>query len=103
MRFPHHQSNEVLVHAFIEWLDPNTKILLDLAVGGQSLEKTYAKLFTFLNRISQGNLKWNEGGMDLWYRNCSYARGRFFYRQIGAIQNMISNYSNNLALGQQPA
>jgi len=59
----HHQSNEVLVHTFIEGLEPNTKILLDSAAGGQALEKTYAKLFTLLNRISQGNPEWNGGGM----------------------------------------
>jgi len=58
----HHQANEVLVHTFIEGLEPNTKILLDSAAGGQALEKTYAELFTLLNRISQGNPEWNGGG-----------------------------------------
>ncbi|KAK4727095.1 hypothetical protein R3W88_032012 [Solanum pinnatisectum] len=29
----HHQANEVLVHTFIEGLEPNTKILLDSTVG----------------------------------------------------------------------
>ncbi|KAH0636433.1 hypothetical protein KY289_036348 [Solanum tuberosum] len=58
----HHQANEVLVHTFIEGLEPNTKILLDSAASGQALEKTYAELFTLLNMISQGNPKWNGGG-----------------------------------------
>ncbi|XP_055803721.1 uncharacterized protein LOC129872830 [Solanum dulcamara] len=59
---PHHyQANEVLVHTFIEGLEPNTKILLDSAAGGQALEKTYDELYTLLNRISQGNSEWNGG------------------------------------------
>ena len=59
----HHQTNEVLVHTFIEGLELNTKILLDSAAGGQALEKTYTELFTLLNRISQGNPEWNGGGV----------------------------------------
>lgn len=58
----HHQANEVLVHTFIKGLESNTKILLDSAAGDQALEKTYAELFTLLNRISQGNSEWNGGG-----------------------------------------
>ena len=48
----HHQTNEVLVHTFIEGLEPNMKILLDSAVGGQALEKTYDDMYTLLNCIS---------------------------------------------------
>ncbi|XP_015164041.1 uncharacterized protein [Solanum tuberosum] len=59
----HHQSNEVLVHTFIEGLEPNTNILLDSTAGGHALKKTYAELFTLLNRISKGNSEWNGGGM----------------------------------------
>ena len=59
----HHQANEVLVHTSIEGLEPNTKILLDSAVGGQELEKTYAELYTLLNKISQGNQEWNGSGL----------------------------------------
>lgn len=55
----HHQTNKVLLHTFIEELDPYTKILLDLAVGTQALEKTYDEFYTLLNYISQGNPKWN--------------------------------------------
>ena len=63
MSYPnHHQANEVLVHIFIKRLEPNTKILLDSAAGGQALEKTYAELFTLLKRILQGNPEWNGGG-----------------------------------------
>ena len=52
LSYPHHyQANEVLVHTFIKGLEPNTKILLDFAAGGQALDKTHAKLFTLLNRI----------------------------------------------------
>lgn len=47
----HHQSNEVLVHTFIEGLERNTKIELDSAVGGHALEKTYVELYTLLNWI----------------------------------------------------
>ncbi|MCD7472679.1 hypothetical protein HAX54_013993, partial [Datura stramonium] len=32
---------------------------LESAAGGQALEKTYEELYTLLNRISQGNPKWN--------------------------------------------
>lgn len=51
----HHQENEVLVYTFIKGLEPNTKILHDLATIRQDLEKTYAKLFTLMNNISQRN------------------------------------------------
>lgn len=51
--YPHHyQSNDVLVHTFIEGLESNTKILLDSAAGGQALEKTYEELYTLPNQIS---------------------------------------------------
>ncbi|XP_049364278.1 uncharacterized protein LOC125829043 [Solanum verrucosum] len=75
----HHQSHEVLVHTFIEGPEPNTKILLDSAVGGQDLEKTYAELFTQLNKISH---KLTPSGMD---------------------ENMMNTHFSNLSLGQQPA
>ncbi|KAK4716168.1 hypothetical protein R3W88_014506 [Solanum pinnatisectum] len=48
----HYQANKVLVHTFIEGLEPNMKILLDSAAGGQALEKTYTERFTLLNIIS---------------------------------------------------
>lgn len=54
---PHyHQTNEVLVHTFIEGIEPHTKILLDSTVGGQALEKTYDELYIFLDHIARGNL-----------------------------------------------
>lgn len=59
----HHQPKEVLVHTFIKGLKPNTKILLDSAASAHALQQTYAKLFTLLNQISQGDLEWNGGGM----------------------------------------
>lgn len=66
MSFPHHhQSNEVLVHTFIEGLESNTNILLDSAACGQALQKTYAELYTLLNQISQGNLELNERELKL--------------------------------------
>lgn len=34
------QSNEVLAHTFVKALDHNTKILLDIVIGGQELELT---------------------------------------------------------------
>ncbi|XP_049382857.1 uncharacterized protein LOC125847236 [Solanum stenotomum] len=49
---------------------------------GQALEKTYAELFTLLNRISQGNPKWNGGG---------------------AKPNVMTPHFNNISLGQQQA
>ncbi|XP_015166935.1 uncharacterized protein [Solanum tuberosum] len=76
----HHQSNEVLVHTFIEGLEPNIKILLDSAADGQALKKTYGELFTLLSKISQGNPEWNGGGVK---------------------PNMMNTHFTNLALGQQ--
>ena len=64
MSCPHHrQSNDVLVHSFIEGLEPNTKSFLDLTTCVQTLGKIYVELYTFLNRISQGNLEWNGGNL----------------------------------------
>ncbi|XP_015162332.1 uncharacterized protein [Solanum tuberosum] len=103
----HHQSNEVLVHTFIEGLEPNTKILLDSTAGGHALVKTYAELFTLLNRISQGNPKWNGGGMKPVIQKTA---GMLevdiviaLTAQIAAMQNMMNTHFSNLALGQQPA
>lgn len=45
----HHQANKVLVHTIIGGLELNIKLLLDSAVGGQPLEKTYVDLFALLN------------------------------------------------------
>lgn len=62
--FPrYHQDNKVLVHTFVEGLEPNTKILLDLVAGEKDLEKTYAELYTLLNSISQGNPESNGSGL----------------------------------------
>lgn len=58
----HHQDNQVLVHTFIEGLEPNRKILPDSSARGHALEKTYEELFILLNRISKGIPKWNGGG-----------------------------------------
>ncbi|KAH0698697.1 hypothetical protein KY284_012912 [Solanum tuberosum] len=103
----HHQSNEVLVHTFIEGLESNTKILLDSVVGGQALEKTYAELFTLLNRISQGNPEWNGGGVKPVIQKTvgmlEVDVVTALTAQIAAMQNMMITHFNNLALGQQPA
>ncbi|XP_049366634.1 uncharacterized protein LOC125831500 [Solanum verrucosum] len=107
MSCPHHQSNEVLVHTFIERLEPNTKILLDSTAGGQALEKTYAELFTLLNRISQGNLEWNKGGIKHVIQKTTGMLEvdvvTALTVQIATMQNMRNTHFNNLALGQQPA
>ena len=87
---PHnHQANEVLVHTFIKGLKPNTKFLLDSAAGEQVLEKTYAELFTLLNRVcrvtpSEMKEELNRSYIRLWnvrngcsdnfsYTNCIHA------------------------------
>lgn len=41
----HHQTNDMLMHTFIEGLELTTKILMDSTVGGQALEKDYDKLY----------------------------------------------------------
>ncbi|XP_015160406.1 uncharacterized protein [Solanum tuberosum] len=102
----HHQANEVLVHTFIEGLEPNTKILLDSAAGGQALEKTYVELFTLLNKISQGNPEWNGGGAKPVIQKTvgmlEVDAVSALTAQIVAMQNMMNTHFNNLSLGQQP-
>lgn len=46
----------MLVHTFIKGSEPNTKILLNFALGGQALEKTYDELYAVLNRIAKVTL-----------------------------------------------
>ncbi|XP_055824226.1 uncharacterized protein LOC129892666 [Solanum dulcamara] len=105
---PHHyQANEVLVHTFIEGLEPNTKIFLDSAAGGQALDKTYDELYTLLNRISQGNPEWNGGNA----RSVTQKQAGMLEvdavtaltAQIAAMQNMMTTHFNTLAKGQQQA
>ncbi|XP_055800404.1 uncharacterized protein LOC129869830 [Solanum dulcamara] len=67
----HHQANKVLVYTFIEGLEPNTKILLESAIGGQALEKTYDELYTLLNHISQGNPELKGRTLGLLSKNLS--------------------------------
>ena len=96
LRCPHHhQANEVLVHTFIKGFEP----------GGQALEKTYAKLFTLLNQISQGNLEWNGGGTKPVVQKIV---GMFevdavttLTTQIVAMQNMMNTHISNLSSGHQ--
>ncbi|XP_015165453.1 uncharacterized protein [Solanum tuberosum] len=103
----HHQVNKVLVHIFIKGLEPNTKTLLDSAVGGQALEKTYAELFTFLNRISQCNPEWNGGGpktvIQKTARVLEVDAVTTLTAQIAAMQNMMTTHFSNMSLGQQQA
>lgn len=52
INFPHHhQSSDVLIHTFIEVLELNIKIFLDLIAGGQALEKIFDELYILLNWI----------------------------------------------------
>ncbi|KAH0696197.1 hypothetical protein KY289_013679 [Solanum tuberosum] len=103
----HHQANEVLVHTFIEGLEPNTKYLLDSAAGGQALEKTYAELFTSLNRISQGNPEWNGGGAKPVVQKTAGVLEMdavtALSAQIAAMQNMMTTHFSNMSPGQQQA
>jgi len=46
----------VLAHTFIEGLHPETKIVVDAAVGGQVLEKSFDKIYALLNKFSKRNL-----------------------------------------------
>ncbi|XP_075081450.1 uncharacterized protein LOC142166333 [Nicotiana tabacum] len=51
---PHHnQTNEVLAHTFIEGLHSETKIVVDVAVGGQVLEKRFDEIYVLLNKFSK--------------------------------------------------
>lgn len=49
----HHQTNSVLVHTFIESLEPYMKMLLDSTTDGQVLEKIYDELDVLLSCISK--------------------------------------------------
>ena len=98
----HHQANEVLVHTFIEALDPNTKILLNSAAGGQALEKTYDELYVLLNHISQGNPDWHG---DNSRNSTKKVAGKLdvdavttLSAQISAMQNMMNNHFSSLIL-----
>ncbi|XP_070005356.1 uncharacterized protein [Nicotiana sylvestris] len=56
---PHHnQTNGVLVHAFIEGLHPQTKIVVDVTAGGQVLEKSFDEIYALLNKFSKSNPDW---------------------------------------------
>ncbi|XP_075076522.1 uncharacterized protein LOC107774273 [Nicotiana tabacum] len=56
---PHHnQTNGVLVHAFIEGLHPQTKIVVDATAGGQVLEKSFDEIYALLNKFSKSNPDW---------------------------------------------
>lgn len=58
--FPYYYyTNEVLVHTFIQGLEPYAKIFLDSTVSGQILEKTYDELYMLMNCTSLKNPKWN--------------------------------------------
>ncbi|XP_070017086.1 uncharacterized protein LOC142172439 [Nicotiana tabacum] len=57
--YPHHnQTNEVLVHTFIEGLHPQTKIVVYAAAGGQVLEKNFDEIYALLNKFSKSNPDW---------------------------------------------
>nr|XP_009624320.1 uncharacterized protein LOC104115401 [Nicotiana tomentosiformis] len=60
---PHHnQTNEVLAHTFIEGLHSETKIVVDVAVGGQVLEKRFDEIYisTLTNKVTQMTLVINK-------------------------------------------
>ncbi|XP_049360466.1 uncharacterized protein LOC125825176 [Solanum verrucosum] len=73
--------------------------------GGQALEKTYAELFTLLNRISQGNSEWNRGRMKHVVQKTAgmleVDAMTALTAQISTMQNMMSTHFSNMALGQQ--
>nr|XP_009592613.1 uncharacterized protein LOC104089426 [Nicotiana tomentosiformis] len=57
--YPHHnQTNEVLAHTFIEGLHHETNIVVDVAVGGQVLEKGFNEIYALLNKFSKSNTDW---------------------------------------------
>ncbi|KAK4737094.1 hypothetical protein R3W88_000791 [Solanum pinnatisectum] len=108
LSFPHHhQANEVLLHTFIEGLEPNTKNLLDSAAGGQALEKTYVELFTLLNTISQDNPEWNGGGAKPIVQKTAGVLEMdavtALTAQISAMQNIMTTHFSNMSLGHQQA
>lgn len=103
---PHHyQTNEVLVHTFIEGLEPNTKILLDSTAGGQALEKTYEELVEILKRIAQENPEWLGGGSrPVVQKQAGMIEVDVvtaLAAQISSLQNLITSGFSQLQLRQQ--
>ena len=90
----------MLVHTFIEGLEPNTKSLLDSLAGGQALDNTYAELFTFLHIISQGNPEWNGGGSKLVVQKTAGMLEidvvTTLFVQIASMQNMMATHFSNM-------
>lgn len=70
------------------------------------MEKTYAKLFTLLNRISHDNPEWNGGGMKHVIQKTATMLKvdvmTALTAHIVAINNIMNTHFSNLALGQQP-
>lgn len=48
----------MLDHTFIKGLHLETKIVVDVAVGGQMLKKSFDEIYSLLNRFSKSNLDW---------------------------------------------
>lgn len=98
--------NKVLTETLIKGLDPKTKNLHESTAGQHVLEKTYVELFTHLNKISQGNPKWNKGGANpIVQKTCGMLEVDVVtikIVQLVAMENMRITDFNNISLGQQP-
>nr|XP_009617255.1 uncharacterized protein LOC104109611 [Nicotiana tomentosiformis] len=91
---PHHnQTNEVLAHTFIEGLHPETNIVVDAAVGGQVLEKSFNEIYALLNKFSKSNPDW-QGEMG---RHMVQKSARVLELDIvSALSSQISTLTNQV-------
>ncbi|KAK4731208.1 hypothetical protein R3W88_024196 [Solanum pinnatisectum] len=104
---PHHyQANKVLAHTFYEGLDYNAKVLLNSAVGGQTLAKTCEELFDLLDKLSEGNPDY-EG--EITRPPASRAAGILDVDQaitinekLDAMQHNMTMYFKQISLNQAP-
>lgn len=103
---PHHyHANEVLVHTFIEVLQPNAKVLLNSTAGEQAIEKTYVELFALLNKISEGNLKWtgdiSRTAVEKTFGVLEVDHITALLAQLVSMHNIMNTHFSKIALGQQ--
>ncbi|XP_070055404.1 uncharacterized protein [Nicotiana tomentosiformis] len=62
--FPSGKTVKIRTHTFIEGLHPETKIVVDAAVGGQVLVKSFDEIYALLNKFSKSNHDW-QGEMGI--------------------------------------
>ncbi|XP_009771790.1 uncharacterized protein [Nicotiana sylvestris] len=91
---PHHnQTNEVLAHTFIEGLHFETKIVVDVATGGQVLEKSFDEIYALLNKFSKSNPDWQG---DMGRHTVQKSAGVLELDVVSALSAQISTLTNQV-------